>query len=85
MKNHNKTTYDPLADAVYIYGQQGEVARTVPINERVFVDVDKNAGILGIEILDASFLLGDATKLKSALVERKFHKAKISHKSEQKK
>jgi len=54
-----KITYDPEVDAVYIYltEQRGEVT-TVKVNERVFLDYGAADELVGIEILDASEVLG---------------------------
>jgi uncharacterized protein YuzE len=79
-KFKNKTTYDPIADAVYIYGQKAEIARTVRINDRVNLDLGKKGEIVGIEILDATYLLADAKRLNRILVDGMFHKVKKTHK-----
>jgi len=54
-----KITYDPEVDAAYIYltEQRGEVT-TVKANERVFLDYGAADELVGIEILDASQVLG---------------------------
>ena len=49
-----KISYDKTADAMYIYLRKGKVAKTVKINNRVFVDVDKKGNVIGIEMLDVS-------------------------------
>jgi len=43
-----------MADAMYIYLKEGKVAKTIKINERVFVDADSNENVIGIEMLDVS-------------------------------
>ncbi|MDO8563932.1 MAG: DUF2283 domain-containing protein [Nanoarchaeota archaeon] len=50
-------TYDQEADAAYIYFKeiaQGEVVRTISLNDSINIDLDINGMTLGIEILDAS-------------------------------
>jgi len=49
-----KIQYDKLADAMYIYLRKGKVAKTIKLNNRVFVDVDKKGNVIGIEMLDVS-------------------------------
>jgi len=49
-----KINYDKIADAMYFSMKKGKVAKTLEMNERLIVDVDKNGNILGIEMLDAS-------------------------------
>lgn len=62
-----KITFDEGANAAYIYFSnskktKGTVKKTIPLepsNEgpELFVDIDKNNKIIGIEILDASLFL----------------------------
>jgi len=49
-----KINYDKIADAIYFSMRKGKVAKTLEMNERLIVDVDKKGNILGIEMLDAS-------------------------------
>ncbi len=49
-----KINYDKIADAIYFSMKKGKVAKTLEMNERLIVDVDKKGNILGIEMLDAS-------------------------------
>lgn len=53
-----KTTYDTIADAVYISLKKGRVSRTIPLADRLIVDVDIKGNILGVEILDAKKQMG---------------------------
>jgi len=65
-----KITFDKEADAVYVYFKEisdGEVAKTISLNNSVNVDLDKNGVTLGIEILDARKNLPQDT-LKSAIL-----------------
>ena len=54
-----KITYDPEVDAAYIYltEKRGEVT-TVQVNDRIFLDYGGADELVGIEILDASKVLG---------------------------
>lgn len=52
-----KITLDKEADAAYIYFKEiseGEVDKTISLNESINVDLDEEGRALGIEILDAS-------------------------------
>jgi uncharacterized protein YuzE len=49
-------TYDPDADAIYMYMGRGEVARTEEAGPFIY-DVDAEGRVLGIEILFASKVL----------------------------
>ena len=46
--------YDTMADAVYLKVGTGKVAKTLEMQDRLMVDLDKDGRILGIEILEAS-------------------------------
>jgi uncharacterized protein YuzE len=54
-----RITYDPEADAAYIYltEKRGQVT-TVKVNERAFLDYGEADELVGIEILDASRVMG---------------------------
>lgn len=49
-----KVTYDKTVDAMYIYLSAAKVAKTVPINANVVVDLDDSGKLVGVEVLDAS-------------------------------
>tara|TARA_Y100000310_G_scaffold86155_1_gene83003 strand:- start:602 stop:805 length:204 start_codon:yes stop_codon:yes gene_type:complete len=52
-----KVTLDKEADAAYIYFKEiseGEVTKTISLNDSINVDLDSEGKTLGIEILDAS-------------------------------
>lgn len=49
-----KIEYDKIADAIHVYLKKGKVAKTVRMQNRLNVDVDKQGKIIGIEILDDS-------------------------------
>ncbi|HEC30594.1 MAG TPA: DUF2283 domain-containing protein [Candidatus Yonathbacteria bacterium] len=49
-----KITYDNIADAMYIRMGKGKIAKTVKMQGRLIVDINKAGKVVGIEILDAS-------------------------------
>lgn len=58
-------TYDDVVDALYVYADDGQTrgsVTTVEIAENIFVDLDDQGRILGVEILDARARLGPLFK-----------------------
>lgn len=49
-----KIQYDKIADAMYIYLKKAKVHRTVKMQDRLVVDVDRRGNIIGMEVLDVS-------------------------------
>lgn len=49
-----KIEYDESVDALYISAGSGKVHRTIKLNPRVLLDVNKVGKLVGIEVLDAS-------------------------------
>ena len=49
-----KIQYDKIADAMYIYLREGKTAKTIKVNDRLLIDVDKKGNALGIEMLRVS-------------------------------
>lgn len=49
-----KSTYDKIADAMYITFKKGKVSHTVQLSDRMNADMDKSGNILGVEVLSAS-------------------------------
>lgn len=49
-----KVTYDKQADAMYLYLSHGKVKKTVPVNDRVVVDVGDSGNVVGVELLFVS-------------------------------
>jgi uncharacterized protein YuzE len=43
--------YDKMAKALYIQLRKGKVAETEPLNDSVFVDLDKEGRLIGIEVV----------------------------------
>jgi len=68
-------TYDPEADAVYMYFGRGKVARTEEAGPFIY-DLDADGRVLGIEILAASKVLAPGGWQTARLPgETKFHAA----------
>lgn len=57
-----KLEYDKEVDAAYIYIKypikDGEAEKTIELNDDLIVDFDKNGKLIGIEILNASKVIG---------------------------
>lgn len=51
--------YDKVADAIYFLIKKGRVAKTIPVNDNLNIDVDSNGNTIGIEILEASSEQGE--------------------------
>jgi len=49
-----KIEYDREVDAVYIYLQQKEAAKTIELSDAVKVDLDEKGNLIGLEVLDAT-------------------------------
>ncbi len=53
-----KIEIDKEADAAYIYAkreiEEGEVAKTIEVNESIILDFDASGKLIGIEVLHAS-------------------------------
>ena len=53
-----KFEYDKEVDAAYVYIEypinNGEVKKTIELNENIVLDFDKKGKLLGVEILNAS-------------------------------
>ena len=43
--------YDEVAKALYVQVRRGKVAETEPLNDSVFVDLDRKGRLIGIEIV----------------------------------
>ncbi|MCS4537377.1 MAG: DUF2283 domain-containing protein [Thaumarchaeota archaeon] len=56
-----KFEYDQEVDAAYIYLdrqiKEGEVKKTIALNDNIIIDFDKNDKLIGLEILSASKVL----------------------------
>jgi uncharacterized protein YuzE len=49
-----RVTYDPAADAMYIYVSEGRVAETSEVVPNVMIDVTAEGELVGIELLAVS-------------------------------
>lgn len=55
-----KISYDSEADALYVILIEGrQECRTLRLNEEVALDIGPGEALVGIEILDASHVLGE--------------------------
>ncbi len=56
-----KFEYDKSVDAAYLYLEypikDGEVKKTIELNENIILDFDNNNKLVGVEILNASKIL----------------------------
>ena len=56
-----KFEYDKEVDAAYVYIghpiKDGEVKKTIELNENIILDFDKKGKLLGMEILNASKIM----------------------------
>jgi uncharacterized protein YuzE len=53
-----KFRFDPSVQALYIEVAPGEIARTVEFSENIYLDLDGQSNVIGIECLDISELYG---------------------------
>ena len=64
-----KIEYDKDVDAAYIYLKipikDGEVKKTIELNENIILDFDDKGKLLGVEILDASKVLNKEVLLEA--------------------
>ena len=57
-----KINYDKIADALYLSLKKGKIHKTVKMEDRLVVDVDKKGNILGVEFLEAYAQFGSNNK-----------------------
>ena len=64
-----KFEYDKSVDAAYIYLEDsiadGEVDKTIELNNNIILDFDKEGKLLGVEILSASKVLNKKSLLEA--------------------
>ena len=64
-----KFEYDKEVDAAYIYLKfpikDGEVKKTIELNENIIIDFDNKGKLVGVEILNASKVLNKQTLLQT--------------------
>lgn len=61
-------SYDQRADALYIRLRRAHVDESDEVSRGVIVDYDRKGKPIGVEVLDASRLLGGRPHLKAELV-----------------
>ena len=65
-----KLEYDKEVNAAYIYIEypikEGEVKKTIELNENIILDFDNTGKLLGVEVLDASKVLNKKVLLEAA-------------------
>ncbi len=49
-----KTTYDPEAEAIYMFINKAKIEKTLSFNDLVQIDLDIKENIVGIEVLGVS-------------------------------
>ena len=63
-----EVSYDPRADALYIRLRQAKIDESDEVSTGVVVDYDRKGKPVGVELLDASRLLGGRPHLQVGLV-----------------
>jgi uncharacterized protein YuzE len=67
----SKVVYDEKVDALYIDIAKGKVEESVEIGGNVIVDLDRNARIVGIELLNVNAIFGETLAQKVLASHRK--------------
>ena len=62
-----QVSYDPHADALYIRLREAKVDESDEVSAGVIVDYDRKGKPIGVEVLDASVLLGGRPNLQVEL------------------
>lgn len=52
-----KITLDPQVNVLYLHVHSGEFAETLEVGPDVYLDVDTNGRVIGIEFLDPEYLI----------------------------
>jgi len=67
--------YDSLVRAIYIKVNKGKVAKTVEVAPEIFVDLDQNGKLLGVEMLNPGKFIATRKKHTPLLqqIARKYH------------
>ncbi len=68
-------TYDPLAGAIYFTLSDNEVSKTHEIDEGVYVDVDANKRLVGIELIRRNALIEVRNAFR--IIARRFHRPQL--------
>ena len=62
MKNNEVVHYDEAADVLYIVSEKGKEEEFIEISPGINVELDKDGDVIGVEILNASKLLGSVAE-----------------------
>ncbi len=54
--------YDPSSKALYVKIREGKVAETEPLNDSVFMDLDRAGRLVGIEVILSKELSAEISK-----------------------
>ncbi len=54
--------YDPSSKALYVKIREGKVAETEPLNDSVFMDLDRAGRLVGIEVILPKELSAEISK-----------------------
>ena len=57
MTTESKVQYDVKADVLYLFSEEGEIARSMEVSPGITVEFGDAGNILGVEILRASKVL----------------------------
>ena len=57
MVAESKVCYDGKADVLYLFSEEGEIARSIEVSPGITVEFGNAGNILGVEILKASKVL----------------------------
>ena len=57
MVAESKVCYDAKADVLYLFSEEGEIARSIEVSPGITVEFGDAGNILGVEILQVSKLL----------------------------
>ena len=52
-----KLSMDPEINVLYVYANDGEVSETLEVGPDVYMDIDAEGRIIGIEFLDPEYLI----------------------------
>lgn len=77
ISEHLKIEYDPVADALYITVKEGKVADTIEVTDCIFVDIDADKKLIGIEVLAPENLTATARKKAFERLASKYHAKEI--------
>ncbi|MBS3766242.1 DUF2283 domain-containing protein [Candidatus Bipolaricaulota bacterium] len=62
MKKNEAVYYDEAADVLYIVSEEGKEEEFIEISPGINMELDKDGTVIGVEILNASKLLGSVAE-----------------------